>query len=115
MSVFAAMSFFPFCRASPFSYRPYDCHLQRQVEPKPVQPKPINIVEGSYSCHPHLWDAYNLRIFLDIDPAEQLQRIKKRNGTENAKVFQEQWIPLEETYFSAFQIAQHCDLLLKYT
>ena len=101
----------PILQGSPFSYRPYNCHLRRQVDPKMVQSKPINIVEGSYTCHPHLWDAYNLRIFLDIDPAEQLQRIKKRNGTENAKVFQEQWIPLEETYFSAFQIAQHCDLL----
>lgn len=71
----------PILQGKPFSYRPYDCHLQRQVEPKPVQPKPINIVEGSYSCHPHLWDAYNLRIFLDIDPAEQLPKDqeKKRN------------------------------------
>ena len=103
--------FLPILQGIPFSYRPYDCHLRRQTEPKTVQPKPINIVEGSYSCHPHLWDAYNLRIFLDISPAEQLQRIEKRNGTENAKVFQEKWIPLEETYFSAFQIAQHCDLL----
>lgn len=101
----------PILQGGSFSYRPYNCHLQRQVEPKRVLPKTINIVEGSYSCHPHLWDAYNLRIFLDIDPAEQLQRIEKRNGTENVKVFQKQWIPLEETYFSAYQIAQHCDLL----
>ena len=101
----------PILQGGSFSYRPYNCHLQRQVEPKRVLPKTINIVEGSYSCHPHLWDAYNLRIFLDIDPVEQLQRIEKRNGTENVKVFQTQWIPLEETYFSVYQIAQHCDLL----
>lgn len=39
--------------------------------------KPINIIEGSYSCHPELIDAYDLSIFVDIDETLRLKRIEK--------------------------------------
>lgn len=100
----------PILSGNVFSYRPYDCHLQRQVEPVLVEPKPISIIEGCYSCHPHLWDIYDLRIFLNISKKEQLQRILQRNGVEQLNIFRERWIPLEERYFSAFRIPQRCDL-----
>ena len=100
----------PVLAESPFSYRPYSCRLQRRTDPVSVQPKPLSIAEGSYSCHPNLWDYYDLRIFLDISRAEQLRRIRERNGEEQLKIFEERWIPLEEQYFSAFQIQQRCDL-----
>lgn len=100
----------PILEGRPFSFRPYSCHLRRQTEPVFVQPKPLSIVEGAYSCHPHLWNYYDLRIFLDIDRTEQLRRIRSRNGAEQLKIFEEQWIPLEERYFSAFQIRERCDL-----
>ncbi len=100
----------PVMHSKAFSYRPYSCRLKRQTTPVSVLPKPINIVEGAYSCHPHLWDCYDLRIFLDISPSEQLRRIGARNGKEQLAIFQEQWIPLEERYFSAFQIRERCNL-----
>jgi uridine kinase len=100
----------PALKGGEFSYRPYSCHLQRQTEPVLVQPKSISIIEGSYSCHPYLWDCYDLRIFLNIGREEQLQRIRERNGSEQLNIFQKRWIPLEEQYFSAYQIQQRCDL-----
>ena len=40
-----------------------------------------------------------MKVFLTIDPIEQIQRIEKRNGSEKAVEFQKKWIPLEELYF----------------
>lgn len=93
-----------------FSYRPFDCRRQDFSEPVYIPSKAVNIVEGSYSCHPSLWQYYDLRVFLSTDPNEQLRRIRERNGKEQAKQFAQKWIPLEEKYFSAYGIAQKCDL-----
>ena len=100
----------PVLSGESFSYRPYSCHLQRLTEPVFVTPKPMSIIEGSYSCHPYLWDYYDLRIFLDIERTKQLKRIQERNGAKQLKIFRDLWIPLEEKYFSAFEIQKRCDL-----
>lgn len=97
----------------PFAYRPFDCHTMTLQEAIPVVPTELTIVEGSYSCHPHLWSHYDLHIFLDIDPDLQRRRIAARNGTEGAVVFAMRWIPMEEAYFDAFNLRRRCELYLK--
>lgn len=82
------------------SYRPYDCHSQLFHEPITVKANRITIIEGTYACHPALWEYYDLHIFLDVAAGEQQERIRKRNGLEGAAAFTEKWIPLEETYFA---------------
>lgn len=96
-----------------FAFRPFSCNNCGLGDPIKVTPKGINIIEGSYSCHPSLWEHYDLRIFLTVSPEEQFKRIVKRNGEQNAEVFRTRWIPLEEKYFTAFDIAQRCDIVLK--
>ncbi len=98
----------PLKKGIPFSYRPYDCSQQALGAEISVRPAAITLVEGSYSCHPELWDYYDLRIFLTVEPDVQLARIGRRNGLEQAAVFRERWIPMEEAYFSAFDIPQRC-------
>lgn len=95
-----------------FSYRPWDCHAQAFGEPIAVEPNRIAVIEGSYACHPELWNYYDLRIFLTVDEKTQLARIASRNGEEAAEAFRNKWIPLEERYFEAFRIAERCDLQL---
>lgn len=95
-----------------FQYRPYDCRKQGWGKSIGIFPKDIVIVEGSYSCHPALRENYDLRIFLHVDEKEQCKRIQQRGGDAALTVFREKWIPLEETYFSAYQVAEHCDLQL---
>ena len=73
----------------------------------------INIIEGSYSCHPELIDAYGITVFLDIDEPLRLKRIEERNGKEALNMFIKKWIPLEEKYFSSFDIQNHCDFYFK--
>ena len=96
-----------------FAFRPFSCNNCSLGDPIKVTPKGINIIQGSYSCHPSLWEHYDLRIFLTVSPEEQFKRIVKRNGEQNAEVFRTRWIPLEEKYFTAFDIAQRCDIVLK--
>ena len=94
-----------------FSYAAYDCKTRSMKPPVTVTPKPIRITEGSYSCHPALWDRYDLHVFLTVDPEEQLRRISQRNGAD-LRVFREKWIPMEEQYFSVCRIAERCALVL---
>ena len=100
----------PWREGKEFSYRPYNCHTQALEAPVAVLPGPIAVAEGSYSCHPALWNFADLHLFLTVDPAVQQQRIVARNGADGWKVFQSKWIPLEERYFSAFSLPKRCEL-----
>lgn len=99
----------PLTEGKPITYRRFDCHSFSFDPEQIIHPKPIAIVEGSYSCHPALRGFYDVRIFLDIDPETQMQRILKRNGPECADRFRTRWIPLEETYFRECRIRENCE------
>ena len=62
--------------------------------------------------HPALAPYYTLSVFLNIDSAYQQARILKRNSPAFAKRFFEEWIPLEQRYFSQTQIRERCDLTI---
>ena len=93
-------------------YQPFDCHAMALGPAVSLPVTSVVLIEGSYACHPSLWDSYDLRLFMTVDPSTQLRRILARNGPETARVFQDRWIPLEERYFAAFQVEQRCDLRL---
>lgn len=98
-----------------FSYQPFDCHtmsLARAVWVE-LETSPIVIVEGSYSSHPKLRDFYDLHLFMTTDKETQMQRILRRNGEEQARVFAQKWIPLEEKYFKACQIEEKCEYRIR--
>ena len=93
-------------------YRPFRCDTQTLGTAIEVVVKQLCIIEGSYACHPSLREAYDVRIFLSVDPDEQLRRITQRNGEQAAAVFRNKWIPLEEAYFAAHDVAVRCDIQL---
>lgn len=99
----------PLSKGEQAVYRPYRCHSRKFDGKVVLAPDRLTIVEGSYACHPALWDYYDLRIFLTVEPTEQLRRIARRNGPEGVPVFEQKWIPLEETYFSELSIPEKCD------
>lgn len=82
-----------------FEYRPFDCHTLDFKSAIGVVPNKITIIEGSYSCHPKFGRYYDINLFLNVDSALQLERIKKRNGKDALEIFKKKWIPLEEKYF----------------
>ena len=93
--------------------RPYSCQTGQLGAPLAVPESPVILVEGSYACHPDLWDSCDLHVFVDVDPQTQWERILRRDGPEKAEVFRSRWIPMEELYFAATGIARRCELYLK--
>jgi hypothetical protein len=93
-----------------FSYCAYSCRTNSMSRPIRVKPKRLSIIEGAYSMHPTLAGYYDLRIFLDIDIAEQKRRILKRSGPGLYNRFVNEWIPSENRYFNVMQVAGRCDL-----
>lgn len=89
--------------------RAYDCTSKTFMLPVSIKAGDINIIEGAYSCHPALWEYYDLHLFMDVSTDEQKRRIIDRNRTDGWKVFSARWIPLEETYFKAYQVKKRCD------
>ena len=87
----------------------FDCKSLSLKGAKAVKPEKTVIIEGSYSCHPALWESADFHIFLTVDPDEQKKRIIARNGIQGYTAFREKWIPLEEVYFEAFEIQQRCE------
>jgi len=102
----------PFLHGDPISYRPFDCSCMELSDRIDLPASRILIVEGSYSLHPYLRDAYDWRIFLDVNPEEQRRRLLKREGPERLQTFLERWIPLEERYFKALDPAACADAVL---
>ena len=95
-----------------FSYRPFDCRQMDFVCKKTIPASSFMVVEGAYSHHPHFGNYLDTRVFSTIDPATQMERVKKRNGEEAAEFFMEKWIPMEERYFKEFDIEKKADLVV---
>ena len=99
------------------TYNRYDCATGTLVEKK-VRVDEVGVIEGSYSHHPFFDDIYGkrnaLRVYVDVDPGEQLRRIQKRNP-DMAERFRNTWIPLEKTYFQAYDIKDRADVIVQCT
>lgn len=94
-----------------FSYRPFDCSTFSLADSIFVTPKKLNIVEGTYSHHPHFGNPYDLKILLTVDENTQRQRILERPAFLHKRFFEE-WIPMENRYFRGFDIPDRCDILV---
>jgi uridine kinase len=94
-----------------FTYRIYDCKTQTLGQPAACKPERLNLIEGVYSQHPSLREAYDLKVLLRVDPGQQRRRVLARSGPELYKRFIAEWIPMEDRYFADMQIAEQCDLV----
>lgn len=103
----------PLSRRENVTYRPFDCSTCSFMPPLNVKYKPINVIEGAYSCHPELSGYYDLKIFFSVSSHEQLERIRKRNGDVALQSFKTKWIPLEEAYISYFDLSSKCDFVIE--
>ena len=102
----------PLKEKTSFSYRAYNCSSGKLSEYIYVKPKPITIIEGTYSLHPHFKEYADLKVFMDVSESEQKQRLKIRNIRLYERFINE-WIPMEEHYFNEFAIRKKCDLIFK--
>lgn len=103
----------PLCAGEGFSYRPFDCKTLKLRDPIPVEPKRLNIIEGSYSMHPFFGEPYDLKIFLSVTPELQHRRVEERPAVLH-RLFFEKWIPMEKRYFEEFHIREGCGWALHF-
>lgn len=99
-------------RGFPFHYRPYSCSLGILVDKKEVTFKNVNIIEGVYSMHPMLLSYYDIKVFLTAPKEVCIERIRIRSGDVLLKRFVNEWIPMEQNYFSNFKIKENCDFII---
>lgn len=109
---FAAEVLSPLARGERFSYRPFVCRNMALGDAVEVEPKSVNIIEGAYSMHPELAEAYDLSVFLTISPELQRERLIRRNG-ERSRDFFERWIPFEEKYITKMNVPARCKLIFE--
>ena len=107
----------PLRAGAPFAYRPFDCSVMDFSDPIYVDKHPLTILEGVYSMHPYFAQSCNsnavndISVFLKIDEATQHDRLIKRNPALFDRFINE-WIPMENTYFEHFNVAEKCNFVL---
>ena len=94
-------------------YCRYDCNTFIINPPINIGPKILNIVEGTYSCHPHLSNYYDLKVFLKINPEQQSQRIRKRNNPIWHTYHFGNWYQMERTNYNKLHLERQCDFILE--
>ncbi len=97
-------------------YRPFLCVEQEYAPGVSLKKTGVNVIEGTYSCHPRLRKIYAsmtdwevITLFLDIDDKNQRDRVRGRVGEQRFKLFEDKWIPREREYFRAYSVGEYCD------
>ncbi len=90
----------------PFNYRVFDCSIMDYNSTTIISNKEFRIVEGAYSCHPSFGNYADFIVFSDIDYQSQIERIRNRNGETMLNNFINTWIPMEEKYFTTYNIKE---------
>ena len=99
-------------KESGLSYWKFDCSKNAPGELREIGAAKWRIVEGAYSLHPEFGNYADLKVFFDIAPAEQVKRIRKRNGEKKMQIFLSRWIPLEEYYIKQTALKKRVDIIL---
>lgn len=96
-----------------FEYNIFDCSKMELSGKREVPACKIRIVEGAYSLHPTFGDYADIKVFFDVSPKLQMQRILSRNGAQLAEMFEKKWIPLEENYYKEYSVKENADVVVK--
>ena len=86
----------------PIRMRRYDCRADLLLPEEELPRSEILILEGCYCNMPAIRQEADVRIYLDVTPETQAERLQKRESPESLKRFYDRWIPLEKAYFAAY-------------
>ena len=103
----------PFSRGEEIIYRKFDCTTMSFGKTEHIIPQKMVVVEGAYSMHPEFEKYYDFSVFLNIGAELQRERILKRNSPEFAERFFNEWIPMEQKYFSNTNVLKRCEMIIE--
>ena len=104
----------PAYKGLPVPYRAYSCREGACLPVQQLRAQPLVILEGSYSHHPLLAGYETLRVFVTCSKQEQTRRLQAREGGRYAN-FAARWIPLEEAYFTQYNVEDKADFVMDTT
>lgn len=77
-------------------------------------PKPVTIVEGTYSAHPSVRGLYDLTVFVSVSRTRQKKQLAQHGDRRRSLRWNRWWLPAETRYFKAFSIKEKSDLVCQY-
>lgn len=92
-------------------YHKYNCGT-KLFEDKTQEMTEVVIIEGVYAARPEFKRFYDILIYVDVDKATQLARLETRNPKLLDRFINE-WLPMEEKYFNAFDVKSRADYIVK--
>ena len=86
-----------------------------QDEKSVAQPRPVVVLEGSYSCSPPLADLIDVKVLVQLAEAERRRRVDGRgdNAHLDLDVWRQVWPPVEEHYFSKVCPPESFDVIVE--
>lgn len=94
--------------SNPKNIKIFDC-MKQEYYKIPFSNKKIIILEGVYSSHPYFKDLIDKSMFIDTPLKLRLERLQLRDNYER---YIEEWIPLEDKYYSELNIKFNSDLII---
>ena len=103
----------PWKNGAEVQYQKYDCHEDRLKPYEPVIAEKILILEGCYCNLPAIREYADFRIFMDTPETIRCERLKRRESPASLLQFYSRWIPLENTYFTAYDLPDPACFILQ--
>lgn len=94
-------------RWHPFDWNVFDGSLCAAINQ--LRPRPVIILEGTYSARPELAELVDLRVLVSVPDPERHARILAREGSIGP--WERQWHEAEEHYFGTVMPAHRFDII----
>ena len=105
----------PWKNGAAVRYQRYDCHADLLKPYEPVMAENIMILEGCYCNLPAIREYADFRIFLETPEPIRCERLKRRESPASLLQFYSRWIPLENAYFTAYDLPDPACFILQPT
>lgn len=92
----------------------FDCVRQCLQPSITERRREVLMVEGVYTLRPDWISRYDVKLFFDIDKETQYLRLREREEEAVLQRYLEEWLPLEERYFSELSPMLNADLTLRF-
>ena len=102
----------PLSKGRQASYQRFDWGTGKLAEWHDVEPKGVIVVEGVYSVHRRLRDAYDYKIWVEAPHELRLERGIERDGESSRRQWVKEWMPREEEYKESQSPQEIADLII---